>query len=96
MLEILAPAARAAVTREPFSPALRHNRAIEIGRVRDEITSLFAAEIAEAGLGGPELADALLMTSTYASWSALREHMGLDIPAARAVMTRTVAALLRP
>ena len=94
MLEILTPAARAAVTREPFSPALRRNRAIEINRVREEIASLFPAEISAAGRGGPELLNAVLMTSTYASWSALREHMGLDVAAARGVMTRTVTALL--
>jgi AcrR family transcriptional regulator len=94
MLEILTPAARAAVTREPFSPALRRNRAHEIDRVRSEISSLFGAEIASRP-NGAELLDALLVASTYASWSALREHMGLDVPASRGVMARTVTSLLR-
>jgi TetR/AcrR family transcriptional regulator of autoinduction and epiphytic fitness len=94
MLEILAPAARAAVIREPFSAQLRRNRSIEIARVRDEITTLFTPELAASGTGQAELLDALMMTTTYASWSVLREHMGMDADAARAVMRRTVAALL--
>jgi TetR/AcrR family transcriptional regulator, regulator of autoinduction and epiphytic fitness len=94
MLEILAPAARAAATREPFSPALRRNRAIEISRVREEITTLFATELAASGAGTTELLDALVMTATYASWSALREQMSLDVDASCAVMRRTIAALL--
>jgi AcrR family transcriptional regulator len=92
MLEILTPAARAAVTREPFSEQLRRNRAIEVARVRDEIAVLFAGEL--TGPDGPELENALVMASTYAAWSALREHLGLDVRAARQVITRTVGALL--
>ena len=62
MLEILTPAARAAVTREPFSPALRRNRAIEIDRVRSEIASLFAGRDRRAAAGRPELLNAVLVT----------------------------------
>jgi hypothetical protein len=95
MLEILAPAARAAATREPFSPALRRNRALEIARVRDEITTLFAPELAVAPSPGREvLQDALVMAATYGSWAVLRDQLSLDVDAACAVMTRTVAALL--
>jgi AcrR family transcriptional regulator len=94
MLEILAPAARAAVTREPFSAALRRNRSIEIARVCEEISALFATELTEAGPGRTELLNAIVMTSTYAAWSALREQMGLDTTTACGVMTRTVSALL--
>jgi TetR/AcrR family transcriptional regulator, regulator of autoinduction and epiphytic fitness len=91
MLEILAPAARAAVIREPFSAQLRRNRAIEITRVKEEINTLFAPELAS---GGPVLRDALVTIATYASWSVLREQLSLDHRGAREVMTRTVAALL--
>jgi AcrR family transcriptional regulator len=93
MLEILAPAARAAVLREPFSAALRRNRTIELGRVREEIAELFAAELASAG-DGDELLRALVATSTFACWSVLRDQLGLGVDAARAVMSRTVGALL--
>jgi TetR/AcrR family transcriptional regulator of autoinduction and epiphytic fitness len=94
MLEILAPAARAAVTREPFSAQLRRNRAIEIARVSDEIATLFAAELEAAGAEEVELRDALVTTVTYASWSVLREQLSLSPERAGAVMRRTVAALL--
>jgi TetR/AcrR family transcriptional regulator, regulator of autoinduction and epiphytic fitness len=94
MLEILAPAARAAVTREPFSAQLRRNRHIEISRVTVEISTLFATELAGAGAARTELRDALVMVATYAAWSALREQLSLGVDEARAVMRRTIAALL--
>jgi TetR/AcrR family transcriptional regulator, regulator of autoinduction and epiphytic fitness len=94
MLEILAPAARAAVLYEPFSAALRRNRTIELGRVRDEIAALFSVELVAAGSDGGQLLNALLATSTFACWSVLRDQLGLGIDAARAVMARTVEALL--
>ena len=94
MLEILTPAARAAVLYEPFSAALRRNRTIELGRVRDEIVVLFGAELAAAGDGAEELLHALHVTSTFASWNVLRDNLGLTIDTARGVMSRTVAALL--
>ena len=94
MLEILAPAARAAVLYEPFSAALRRNRTIELGRVRDELVQLFGVELADAGDGGEELLRALHVTSTFASWNVLRDNLGLSVDAARGVMRRTVGALL--
>ena len=94
MLEILAPAARAAVIREPFSAALRHNRAVELGRVAAELSTLFAAELDVAGDGRDELLDALMAASTFAAWSVLRDQLNLDVDAARGVMVRTVTALL--
>lgn len=93
MLEILAPAARAAVIREPFSAQLRLNRSIELGRARDEILELFPNEIAAAGEGQSELVDALLVNTTFASWALLRDHLGLSVAAAQGTMTRAVAAL---
>jgi AcrR family transcriptional regulator len=94
MLEILAPAARAAITREPFSAVLRANRSREIRRVRDEIATVFAAELRAAGEAADELIAAMLANVTFGCWSVLRDQLGLDMAAARAVMTRTVRALL--
>jgi AcrR family transcriptional regulator len=94
MLEILAPAARAAVLYEPFSAALRRNRTIELGRVSDEIGVLFAAELAAVGGEADELLHALHVMSTFACWSVLRDQLGLGVDAARGVMVRTVGALL--
>jgi len=94
MLEILAPAARAAVIREPFSAQLRRNRTIELDRVLAEIRELFAVELAAAGDGRGDLEAALLTNATYRVWSQLRDQLELDVPSACRVMTRTIGALL--
>jgi AcrR family transcriptional regulator len=94
MLEILAPAARAAVIREPFSAQLRRNRTIELDRVLAEIRELFAAELAAAGPERGDLEAALLTTVTYRVWSQLRDQLELEVPAAERVIARTVGALL--
>jgi AcrR family transcriptional regulator len=94
MLEIIAPSARAAQVREPFSAQLRRNRAGHIARVRDELEALFAGELEMAGPGREQLLQALCVASMWSAWSMLRDELSLDVDAARAVMTRTVAALL--
>ncbi|SDZ16048.1 transcriptional regulator, TetR family [Micromonospora pattaloongensis] len=94
MLEMLAPSARASALREPFSAQLRVNRRRNIARVRAEIESVFAPELAHAGQGREQLLDALTLASTWSAWSMLRDAMGLDVEAARATMARTIGALL--
>lgn len=94
MLEQLAPSARASALREPFSPQLRRNREATIARVRSEIEKVFGPELAAAGHGRGQLLDALTAASTWSAWSMMRDAMGLDVAAARAVMTRTLGALL--
>ncbi|MEV6970779.1 TetR/AcrR family transcriptional regulator [Hamadaea sp. NPDC051192] len=94
MLEMLAPCARAAALREPFSAQLKENRVKAIALVRAEIEEVFATELALAGPGGGQLLQALVVASTWASWSMLRDELGLDLDAARGVLTRTVSALL--
>ncbi|NUT33469.1 MAG: TetR family transcriptional regulator [Hamadaea sp.] len=94
-LERLAPCARAAALREPFSAQLRANRARAIGLVRGEIEELFAKELSLAADGDREqLVQALTAASTWSTWSMLRDEQQLDVPAARGVMSRTVSALL--
>ncbi|MFG1673650.1 TetR/AcrR family transcriptional regulator [Micromonospora sp. NPDC049282] len=94
LLEVLAPPARASALREPFSPQLRRNREAAIARVREEIETVFAAELANAGPGRAQLLDALTVAGTWAAWSMMRDAMGLDVEAAREVMARTLGALL--
>lgn len=94
MLEILGPSARAAGLREPFSVALRRNRTRELGRVRSELELLFAHELDAAGAGRDQLLNALVVNTTWAAWSVLRDQFGLSVPAARGVLVRTVTALL--
>lgn len=94
LLQLIAPSARAAQMREPVSEQLHRNRLKHIERVRDEVEEVFAAELAEAGQGREQLRNALVVASTWQAWSMLRYGLGLGVDQARAVMARTVAALL--
>lgn len=94
MLEILAPCAKAARLREPFSAQLRQNKVQAIALVSDEIEALFAGELALAGDDRAQLLISLTVASTYSSWAMMRDELGLDVATARGAMTRTVTALL--
>jgi TetR/AcrR family transcriptional regulator of autoinduction and epiphytic fitness len=90
LLEQIAPAAKAAALKEPFSPALQRFRRTHVERVREEVRVLFAAELA----GDAELLAALTAVSMWATWGTWRDAMGMDPDAARAALVRTVTALL--
>ncbi|MBQ1020170.1 TetR/AcrR family transcriptional regulator [Micromonospora sp. D93] len=94
LLQLIAPSARAAQMREPVSEQLHRNRLKHIERVRDEVDELFAVELAEADPGREQLLNALVAASTWQAWSMLRYGLGLGVDQARAVMARTVGALL--
>lgn len=94
LLQLIAPSARAAQMREPVSEQLHRNRLMHIARVRDEVETLFAAELAQAGRGRKQLVDAIVAASMWPAWSMLRDGLGLSAASARAVMARTVGALL--
>lgn len=94
LLEFLAPAARSSQLREPFSDQLRRNRDHQYTIGRKELAQLFSAELDAAGGQSTVLLDALSMATTWPAWSALRDHFGLTVKGARAVMERTVTALL--
>jgi AcrR family transcriptional regulator len=96
LLEKLAPAARAAQLKEPFSPALSGYRTSYLNRARDELSALFAPELDEAGEGRGEVLTALIAISMWPTWATLRDDLGLDVDAARAALARMVAALLPP
>lgn len=95
LLEQVGPAARAAQVKEPFSPALRRHRVGHLDRVRAELDTLFAAELDATGAGRAELLTALTAISMWPTWAILRDDLGLDVDAAEAVLSRTVAALLQ-
>jgi AcrR family transcriptional regulator len=93
VLEMLAPSARASSLREPFSAQLRVNRAGSIARARRQIEEVFEAELATA----PErdqLVSAITVASTWSTWSMMRDTLAMPIDDAKAIMRRTVAALL--
>jgi TetR/AcrR family transcriptional regulator of autoinduction and epiphytic fitness len=95
ILELIAPSARAAQLREPFSAQLQRNRAANIARVENELGELFAVELDRAGAGREELFRALTVASTWSAWSMLRDELKLGVDEACGVMSRTVTALLR-
>jgi TetR/AcrR family transcriptional regulator, regulator of autoinduction and epiphytic fitness len=94
VLEFLAPVARAAQLREPFSPQLRANRARQYEIARGELAEVFATELACAGAQSGILLDALTAATTWRVWATWRDDLELSVPAARQAMTRTVRALL--
>ncbi|WP_192772421.1 TetR/AcrR family transcriptional regulator [Plantactinospora soyae] len=94
LLQLIAPAARAAQMREPVSAQLHRNRLKHIALVRAEVEQLFADELEQAGPGRDQLVDALVASSMWPTWSMLRDGLGLGVDQARSVMTRTIAALL--
>jgi len=56
---------------------------------------VFPAELAAAE-DRERVVRALLVNTSSAAWSLLRDELGLDQDTATAVMTRSVAALLEP
>ncbi|MET7418497.1 TetR/AcrR family transcriptional regulator [Dactylosporangium sp. NPDC005555] len=94
LLELIAPAARAARLREPFSAALRHNRTWYVTNAREELEKLFAGELDGTGAAREDTLHALTVATTFASWSMLRDELHLDVPAATGVLRRAVTALL--
>ena len=95
VLEQVAPFARASILREPFSPALRDYRRRHVQRVFDEVHIVFRAEL--AGVPEPDrssLAHAIAAAATWGPWASLRDDLGLSTARSRAVMVRTVNALL--
>ena len=90
MSESIGPAARAAALKEPFSPALQRYRKAHVDRVREELRTLFAAEINDDA----ELLTALTAVSMWNTWDTMRTPMALSPDAAREVLTRTIQSLL--
>ena len=90
LLEEIAPTAKAAALKEPFSGALQRYRRLHVARTRDELATLFAEELN----GDDERLDALVAVSMWPTWSTWRETMALSPEAARRALARTIAALL--
>lgn len=94
-LEHLAPAARSAALGEPFSAVLAASRQEQVARVTGDVDEVFAAELTAAGDRRAVLAAELFVAASWPAWSSLRGDLGLDVPAAAAVMRDTMARLLR-
>ncbi|MBG0561696.1 TetR/AcrR family transcriptional regulator [Actinoplanes aureus] len=90
LLEEIGPAARASALKEPFSAGLQRYRKLHVARVRDELTTTFAAEIGS----DDDLLNALTSISQWPTWATWRESMDLPVEAAQAALSRSVTALL--
>jgi AcrR family transcriptional regulator len=90
LLEQIGPTAKAAALKEPFSETLRRYRRVHLNRVRDELSTLFAAEVE----GDEQLLNALTAISMWPTWSTWRTTMGMSAATARATLLRTITALL--
>jgi AcrR family transcriptional regulator len=90
LLEQIAPAAKASALKEPFSPALQRYRKLHVQRVRDELRTLFAAEIGD----DEDLLISLTAVSVWNHWDTLRTPLELSPEQARASLARTITALL--
>lgn len=95
-LENIAPAARSAALGEPFSPALKRSREAHVNRLRSEIETIFATELAAAGDDREQLQYALVLATGWPSWQVLRDDYGLPAEEVLAVMRHTCHALLDP
>lgn len=94
-LEAMAPVARAARLREPFSRQLQTNRDQLKKRYRDWIEETFAPELTDLS---PErhldVVEAILSAGSFSAWFALRDEQGLAVERARAVLELTVERLI--
>ena len=95
LLEAVAPFRRAAAVHGPFAPELRDAVARGGAFLREEVERAFAPELdaAPAGERG-ELLDALAVATSWGAWDVLRSESGDSPERARAVVVRTLAALL--
>jgi AcrR family transcriptional regulator len=97
VLEFITPVRRSALLNEPFSTGSRN--AIQAFRAfkRAEAERVFALELAACPAAQrAELQRAVGAACDWSTWEALRSHQDLSVDEARAVMRRTLVALLQP
>lgn len=97
VLEFITPVRRSALLNEPFSTGSRN--AIQAFRAfkRAEAERVFALELAAfPAAQRAELQRAVGAACDWSTWEALRSHQDLSVDEARAVMRRTLVALLQP
>lgn len=89
MYEEMAPVWRAARLKAPFSPQIRVNRDRMVRLGRQQLASVFAAELDAV----PSLLSALEVATGWAAWECMRTELELDVAAARATVELTVRRL---
>jgi TetR/AcrR family transcriptional regulator, regulator of autoinduction and epiphytic fitness len=95
VLEFITPVRRSAVLNEPFSEGSHAGLQAFRAFKRAEAERVFAPELdALPAAEREEVVRALGAATDWNTWEALRAHQGLSVADARAVMRRTVRALL--
>ena len=95
LLDAIAPVRRAALLMEPFSHELGTRLAAFRRLKAEEVRRVFAPELARRSpLVRRRLLAALVATSSWSTWQALRDHQGLSRAEARHVLRHTLGALL--
>jgi len=96
VLEFITPVRRSAVLNEPFSEGSHAGLQAFRAFKRAEAERVFTPELdARPPAERAEVVHALGAATDWSTWEALRAHQGLSVADARAVMRRTIAALLR-
>lgn len=96
-LETMAPVARVARLREPFSAQLRTNRDLLKQTFRIWIEQAFAPELARLdATSRADTVEAILAGASFSAWYALRDEQGLEVAQARTALHLIVRRLMRP
>ena len=96
VLEFITPVRRSAVLNEPFSEGSHAGLQAFRAFKRAEAERVFAPELdARPAAEREEVVRALGAATDWNTWEALRAHQGQSVADARAVMRRTIRALLR-
>ena len=96
VLEFITPVRRSAVLNEPFSEGSHAGLQAFRAFKRAEAERVFAPELDARPAGErEEVVRALGAVTDWNTWEALRAHQGLSVADARAVMRRTIGALIR-
>ncbi|MFL5838117.1 MAG: TetR/AcrR family transcriptional regulator [Solirubrobacteraceae bacterium] len=96
VLEFITPVRRSALLDEPFSEGSHAGLQAFRAFKRAEAERVFAPELDARPAGErEEVVRALGAVTDWNTWEALRAHQGLSVADARAVMRRTIGALIR-
>lgn len=95
VFDVIHPLSSAARVREPFSAVLRANRNGVLTFADDNVRQVFAPELAMMPtVHRDRLVAAISLATVWSSWYTLTEELGLERPAAIAVMRASTRALL--
>ena len=95
LLEAITPIRRAAAVHAPFSPSIQQGVAAGQSFLRSQVASAFEPELSRIEEARRDhVLHMLTSVTAWPSWEMLRTLDGLDIPAATAVVTDLVRAVL--